>query len=70
MSVIIRAQELVDHVNIRGTHVSTSMVAPSKLHVHVSVVHVHVSVVQSFGMPGRNGNVICDNLTRCTYVTT
>ena len=64
MSVIIRAQELVDHVNIRGAHVSTSMVAPSKLHVHV-----HVSVVQSFGMPGRNGNVICDNLTRCTYVT-
>ena len=37
MSVIIRAQELVDHVNIRGTHVSTSMLAPSKLHAHVHV---------------------------------
>ena len=54
MSVRIRAEELVDHVNIRGTHVSTSMVAPSRL---------HVSVVKSFGMPGRNGNVICDNHT-------
>ena len=50
----MRVQELVDHVTIRGTQVSTSMVAPSLL---------HVSVVQAFGMPSRNGNVICDNYT-------
>lgn len=54
MSVRIRAQELVDHVTIRGTCVSTSMIAPSRL---------HVNVVQSFGLPGRNGNVVCDNHT-------
>ena len=54
MSVRVRAQELVEHVTIRGTQVSTSMVAPSLM---------HVSVVQSFGMPGRHGHVICDNFT-------
>ena len=54
MSVRVRAQELVEHVTIRGTKVSTSMVAPSLM---------HVSVVQTFGMPGRHGNVICDNHT-------
>ncbi len=54
MSVRVRAQELVDHVTIRGTKVSTSMVAPSLM---------HVSVVQTFGMPGRHGNVVCDNHT-------
>ena len=41
-------------MTIRGTHVSTSMVAPSLM---------HVSVVQTFGMPGRNGHVVCDNHT-------
>ena len=54
MSVRVRAQELVEHVTIRGTQVSTSMLAPSLM---------HVSVVQTFGMPGRNGNVVCDNYT-------
>jgi hypothetical protein len=54
MSVRVRAQELVEHVTIRGTQVSTSMVAPSLL---------HVSVVQAFGMPGRHGHVVCDNYT-------
>ena len=54
MSVRVRAQELVDHVTIRGTQVSTSMIAPSLM---------HVSVVQTFGMPGRHGHVVCDNHT-------
>ena len=54
MSVRVRVQELVEHVTIRGTQVSTSMVAPSLM---------HVSVVQTFGMPGRHGHVICDNYT-------
>ncbi len=54
MSVRVRAQELVDHVTIRGTQVSTSMLAPSLM---------HVSVVQAFGMPGRHGNVVVDNHT-------
>ena len=54
MSVPVRAQELVDHVSIRGTKISTSMMAPSLL---------HVSVVQSFGLPGLHGNVVCDNHT-------
>ena len=54
MSVRVRAQELVEHVTIRGTQVSTSMITPSLL---------HVSVVQTFGMPGRHGHVICDNYT-------
>ena len=54
MSVRVRAQELVDHVSIRGTKISTSMMAPSLL---------HVSVVQSFGMPSCHGNVVCDNHT-------
>ena len=54
MSVRVRGQDLVDHVTIRGTAVSTSMLSPSLL---------HVSVVQTFGMPGRHGHVICDNHT-------
>ena len=54
MSVRVRAQELVDHVTIRGTQVSTTMIAPSLM---------HVSVVQTFGMPGRHGHVVCDNHT-------
>ena len=54
MSVRVRGQDLVDYVTIRGTAVSTSMLSPSLL---------HVSVVQTFGMPGRHGHVICDNHT-------
>lgn len=54
MSVRVRAQELVDHVTIRGTQVSTSMLAPSLM---------HVSVVQTLGMPGRHGNIVVDNHT-------
>ena len=48
----VRAQELVEHVNIRGTKVSTSFLAPSLL---------HVSVVQSFGLPNANGQAVVDN---------
>lgn len=54
MSVRVRAQELVDHVTIRGTKVSTSMLAPSLM---------HVSIVQTLGMPGLHGNVVVDNHT-------
>lgn len=50
----VRSDEIVNHVRIRGTFVSTSMVAPSLL---------HVSVVESFGLPGYHGNVIVDNYT-------
>lgn len=48
----VRAQELVEHAQIRGTRVSTSFLAPSKL---------HVSVVQSFGLPNSSGNAVVDN---------
>lgn len=54
MSVRVRGQDLVNHVKIRGTDVSTSMFSPSVL---------HVSVVQSFGLPGIQGTVICDGNT-------
>ncbi len=54
MSVRVRGQDLVNYVKIRGTDVSTSMLAPSVL---------HVSVVQSFGLPGINGTVVCDGCT-------
>jgi hypothetical protein len=54
MSVRVRGQDLVNHVKIRGTDVSTSMLSPSVL---------HVSVVQTFGLPGVHGNVVCDNHT-------
>ncbi len=54
MSIRVRAEELVEHVTIRGTAISTSMFSPSTL---------HVSVVQKLGMPGPNGNVVCDNHT-------
>lgn len=50
----VRVEELVDHVTIRGTKVSNTIFAPSLM---------HVSVVQTFGMPNRHGNVICDNYT-------
>tara|TARA_X000000368_G_scaffold34159_1_gene25030 strand:+ start:282 stop:539 length:258 start_codon:yes stop_codon:yes gene_type:complete len=50
----VRAQELVEHVHIRGTKVSTSLLAPSLL---------HVSVVQSLGLPSTNGSTVVDNHT-------
>ena len=46
--------EAVDHVTIRGTSVSTSFAFPSLL---------HVSVVHKFGLPNRNGVIICDDYT-------
>ena len=49
MSVRVRAQELVDHVTIRGTQVSTSMLAPSLM---------HVSVVQTLGDNGLVGLLV------------
>jgi hypothetical protein len=54
MSVRVRGQDLVNYVKVRGTDVSTSMLAPSVM---------HVSVVQSFGMPGIQGSVVCDGYT-------
>lgn len=54
MSVRVRGDDLVNHVKLRGTDVSTSMLSPSVL---------HVSVVQSFGLPGIHGTVICDGCT-------
>ena len=47
----VRVDELADYVTVRGTSVSTSMIAPSLL---------HVSVVQSFGMPNQHGMINCD----------
>ena len=39
-------RECVDYVHVRGTCISTSMLAPSKL---------HVTVVHQFGLPNRHG---------------
>lgn len=47
----VRVDELADYVSVRGTSVSTSLIAPSLL---------HVSVVQSFGMPNQHGMINCD----------
>jgi hypothetical protein len=47
----VRVDELADYVTVRGTSVSTSLIAPSLL---------HVSVVQIFGMPNQNGTISCD----------
>jgi len=43
--------EAVEHVNIRGTSVSTSFAFPSLL---------HVSVVHKFGLPNRHGVILCE----------
>lgn len=45
-------REVVEHVHVRGTAVSTSMMAPSTL---------HVSVVEKFGLPNRYGTIQCDD---------
>ena len=45
-------RECVDYVHVRGTCISTSMLAPSKL---------HVTVVHQFGLPNRHGIITCDN---------
>jgi len=47
----VRVDELADYVTVRGTSVSTSLIAPSLL---------HVSVVQTFGMPNQHGMINCD----------
>jgi len=44
-------RECVDYVWVRGTCVSTSMLAPSML---------HVTVVHKFGLPNRHGIITCD----------
>ena len=44
-------RECVDHVWVRGTCISTSMLAPSTL---------HVTVVHQFGLPNRHGIISCD----------
>ena len=51
MSVRTLQQECAEHVTIRGTSVSLSFAAPSVL---------HVTVVHKFGLPNRNGIIICD----------
>ena len=43
--------EVVEHVTIRGTCVSTSFAFPSLM---------HVSVVPKFGLPNRTGVIACD----------
>ena len=45
-------RECVDYVWVRGTCISTSMLAPSTL---------HVTVVHKFGLPNRNGIIPCDD---------
>lgn len=45
-------RECVEHVHVRGTCISTSMIAPSKL---------HVTVVHQFGLPNQHGIIACDN---------
>ena len=45
-------RECVDHVWVRGTCLSTSLIAPSTL---------HVTVVHQFGLPNRHGIISCDN---------
>jgi len=44
-------RECVDYVWVRGTCLSTSMLAPSTL---------HVTVVHKFGLPNRHGIIACD----------
>ena len=44
-------RECVDYVWVRGTCISTSMIAPSTL---------HVTVVHQFGLPNRHGVITCD----------
>ena len=44
-------RECVDHVWVRGTCLSTSLIAPSTL---------HVTVVHQFGLPNRHGIISCD----------
>ena len=44
-------REVVDYVQVRGTSISTSMLAPSTL---------HVTVVHQFGLPNRHGIISCD----------
>ena len=58
----VRTNELVDHVRVRGTHISTSPLAPSKM---------HVSVVQTLGLPGPTGTLHCDgHILTVKYDTT
>ena len=44
-------RECVDYVWVRGTCISTAMIAPSTL---------HVTVVHKFGLPNRHGIITCD----------
>ena len=44
-------RECVDYVWVRGTCISTSMLAPSTL---------HVTVVHQFGLPNRHSIITCD----------
>jgi hypothetical protein len=44
---------VVHYVSVRGTSISTSMLAPSTL---------HVTVVHNFGLPNQNGVITCDNV--------
>tara|TARA_X000001036_G_C20636138_1_gene789160 strand:+ start:1040 stop:1297 length:258 start_codon:yes stop_codon:yes gene_type:complete len=44
-------RECVDYVWVRGTCISTAMIAPSTL---------HVTVVHTFGLPNRHGIISCD----------
>lgn len=48
----VRTDEVVEHVNIKGTGISTSFAFPSRL---------SVTVLQAFGLPNRHGVIVCEN---------
>jgi len=50
----VRVDDLVSHVCVRGTHVSTSMWAPSRLHAHV---------LEGWGMPNARNVTVVDDVT-------
>ena len=48
----VRTDEVVEHVNIKGTSISTSFAFPSRF---------SVTVLGTFGLPNRNGVIMCEN---------
>ncbi len=50
----IRLPGVASHTHVRGTHVSTSMFAPSELHTRV---------LQSWGLPNSKNVVVVDGTT-------
>lgn len=48
----VRSDEVVEHVQIKGTNISTSFAFPSRL---------SVTVLEAFGLPNRHGIIACEN---------